>query len=220
MGGEIGKITSVDFTWYLDTPHGADYFRRWHRLRSKSGSLWVHKAIAPLRSRQLVDRRRARSQVSAFGSLQRTTARAGPSAIRPAAAARTRRSAAIYWDITKDKNLSSSTTIASRPTAITRDGCVFKEDIDIFDTMNAVVRYSNGVDMSYSVNAFMPIEGYHLAFNGTEGPARGARLRAPGVGSRRRNRDVRDEELRPAREDRAAARDRGATAAAISGCAI
>ena len=44
MGGEIGKITSVDFNWFLDTSHGADYFRRWHRLRSKSGSLWVHKA--------------------------------------------------------------------------------------------------------------------------------------------------------------------------------
>ena len=35
--------------------------------------------------------------------------------------------------------------------------------------MNAVVKYSNGVDMSYSVNTFMPIEGYYLAFNGTKG---------------------------------------------------
>ena len=37
-------ITSVDFHWYLDTSHGADYFRRWHRLVECSGSLWVHKA--------------------------------------------------------------------------------------------------------------------------------------------------------------------------------
>jgi len=28
--------------------------------------------------------------------------------------------------------------------------------------MNAIVRYSTGVTMSYSVNAFMPIEGYRL----------------------------------------------------------
>ena len=42
--GEIGDITSVDFHWYLDTSHGADYFRRWHRLVECSGSLWVHKA--------------------------------------------------------------------------------------------------------------------------------------------------------------------------------
>src|SRR5690554_3006999 len=26
--GEIGELTSVDFHWYLDTSHGADYFRR------------------------------------------------------------------------------------------------------------------------------------------------------------------------------------------------
>jgi len=44
LSGEIGAITSVDFSWYLDVRHGADYFRRWHRLREKSGSLWVHKA--------------------------------------------------------------------------------------------------------------------------------------------------------------------------------
>ena len=50
-----------------------------------------------------------------------------------------------------------------------RDGCVFKEDIDIYDTMSAAVKYSNGVSMSYSLNASMPIEGYRIAFNGTKG---------------------------------------------------
>ena len=42
--GEIGEITSADLNWYLDTSHGADYFRRWHRLMEKSGSLLLHKA--------------------------------------------------------------------------------------------------------------------------------------------------------------------------------
>ena len=50
-----------------------------------------------------------------------------------------------------------------------RDGCVFREDVDIFDTMNLAVRYANGVQMSYSLNACMPFEGYRLAFNGTRG---------------------------------------------------
>ena len=40
----IGKITSVDFHWYLNTYHGASYFRRWHGYKDKGGSLWVHKA--------------------------------------------------------------------------------------------------------------------------------------------------------------------------------
>src|SRR4029450_3962002 len=43
LGGEIGRVISVDFSWYLDVIHGADYFRRWHRLRKNSGSLLVHK---------------------------------------------------------------------------------------------------------------------------------------------------------------------------------
>ncbi|RUV78298.1 gfo/Idh/MocA family oxidoreductase, partial [Mesorhizobium sp. M1A.F.Ca.IN.020.32.1.1] len=42
--GEIGRVTSVDFHWYLDTKHGADYFRRWHAYTERSGSLFVHKA--------------------------------------------------------------------------------------------------------------------------------------------------------------------------------
>ena len=42
--GAIGTPTAVDFSWVLDTSHGADYFRRWHRERDKSGGLLVHKA--------------------------------------------------------------------------------------------------------------------------------------------------------------------------------
>ena len=40
----IGKVTSVDFNWMLNVYHGSDYFRRWHGLTNRSGSLWVHKA--------------------------------------------------------------------------------------------------------------------------------------------------------------------------------
>ena len=42
--GAIGEITSVHFEWLLDTAHGADYFRRWHREKDKSGGLLVHKS--------------------------------------------------------------------------------------------------------------------------------------------------------------------------------
>jgi predicted dehydrogenase len=42
--GAIGDVLSVDFHEYLDTSHGADYFRRWHRFRKNSGTLLCHKA--------------------------------------------------------------------------------------------------------------------------------------------------------------------------------
>lgn len=41
---EIGDLVSVDLHWYLNTFHGADYFRRWHGIREKSGTLLLHKS--------------------------------------------------------------------------------------------------------------------------------------------------------------------------------
>ncbi|KAF5376265.1 hypothetical protein D9615_008550 [Tricholomella constricta] len=42
--GKIGQVLSVHFEWLLDTLHGADYFRRWHREKGNSGGLMVHKS--------------------------------------------------------------------------------------------------------------------------------------------------------------------------------
>ena len=167
MGGEIGKITSVDFTWFLDTSHGADYFRRWHRLRSKSGSLWVHKATHHF---DLINWWLDADpvQVSAFGSLS-NYGKAGPFRHSNCRTCPHKEKCSYYWDITQDKSLVDLYVNCESADGYQRDGCVFKEDIDIFDTMNAIVRYSSGISMSYSVNAFMPIEGYHLAFNGPKG---------------------------------------------------
>jgi len=44
MQGVVGRPLHVNFQWVLDTYHGADYFRRWHREKDKSGGLLVHKA--------------------------------------------------------------------------------------------------------------------------------------------------------------------------------
>ncbi len=38
-----------------------------------------------------------------------------------------------------------------------RDGCVFKEDIDIYDTMSAVVKYSNGAQHELLVECFYAV---------------------------------------------------------------
>ena len=167
MSGEIGKITSVDFSWFLDTRHGADYFRRWHRLRANSGSLWVHKATHHF---DLINWWLDADpvQVSAFGSLQ-NYGKAGPFRHTTCRGCPHKASCPYFWDITADKNLMELYVGCESADGYTRDGCVFKEDIDIFDTMNALVKYSSGVTMSYSVNTFMPIEGYRVAFNGTKG---------------------------------------------------
>jgi predicted dehydrogenase len=167
MSGAIGRVTSVDFSWYLDVHHGADYFRRWHRLREKSGSLWVHKATHHF---DLVNWWLDADpvEVTASGSIQ-NYGKAGPFRHTHCRPCPHKAECAFHWDMTKDPQLVALYADCESADGYHRDGCVFREDVSAPDTMNALVRYSNGVQMSYSVNAFMPFEGFRVAFNGTKG---------------------------------------------------
>jgi predicted dehydrogenase len=166
QSGAIGTITGVDFHWYLDTRHGADYFRRWHRLKAKGGSLWVHKATHHF---DLINWWLDADpvEVLAFGELSHY-GRKGPFRHTHCRPCPHKAKCAFYWDISKGRGMEIYTQ-AEGEDGYLRDGCVFKEDVDIWDTMTATVRYSTNVLMSYSLNTFMPIEGYALAFNGTKG---------------------------------------------------
>lgn len=44
LEGKVGRVTSVDLNWYIDTYHGASYFKRWNRVREHSGGLSIHKS--------------------------------------------------------------------------------------------------------------------------------------------------------------------------------
>jgi hypothetical protein len=72
-------------------------------------------------------------------------------------------------DIISDPRLELLYDEPSRENGYFRDACVFRPEIDIPDMMSAAILYDNGVQVAYSLNTFMPIEGYHLAFNGQDG---------------------------------------------------
>jgi predicted dehydrogenase len=165
--GEIGKITSVDFSWYLDVRHGADYFRRWHRLKSKGGSLWVHKATHHF---DLVNWwiNADPVEVTAYGALN-VYGKNGPFRGKNCRSCEHKTKCPFYWDITKNERLVKLYPNCEDVDGYYRDGCVFREDCDIYDTMSAIVKYNNGVNMNYSLNAHEPFEGYRIAFNGTKG---------------------------------------------------
>ena len=165
--GEIGDVTSVDFHWYLDTSHGADYFRRWHRKREFSGSLWVHKASHHFDLLNWwIDSEP--EEVFALGKLEFY----GKNGTQRGINCRTcnhKDTCDFYWDITKDSYYKMLYTDNEQYDGYLRDGCVFKEDIDIFDKMAATIKYANGVQVAYSVVTYAPYEGYRIAFNGTKG---------------------------------------------------
>jgi len=165
--GAIGKITSVDFHWYLDIHHGADYFRRWHRLREFGGSLWVHKATHHFDLLNWwIDS--DPTEVFAYGSLEHYGKNNSfrSTNCRPC---EHKDKCKFYFDMTKDKRLMALYADNEKYDGYLRDGCVWKNDIDIFDKMAASIKYANGVQVSYSCTTYSPYEGYRIAFNGTEG---------------------------------------------------
>jgi len=167
VSGEIGEIVSVDFHWYLDVQHGADYFRRWHAFLTHSGSLFVHKATHHF---DLLNWYLAADpdEIFARGEL-RYYGRKGPFRGPRCKTCQHASVCDFYVDIGRDSWLDMLYEGPSREDGYFRDACVFREEIDIPDTMSAAILYENGVQVSYSLNTFMPIEGYHLAFNGKKG---------------------------------------------------
>jgi predicted dehydrogenase len=163
----IGEVTSVDFHWYLDIEHGADYFRRWHAYKARSGGLFVHKATHhfDLLNWFLASEPR---EVFARGALVHY-GKAGPFRGKRCRTCEHAGACDYYFDLAADPRLEALYEGPSEEDGYYRDGCVFREDIDIYDTMTAAIVYESGVQVSYSLNAFMPIEGYQLAFNGQRG---------------------------------------------------
>lgn len=165
--GEIGELTSVDFHWYLDTRHGADYFRRWHRLREKGGTLWVHKAthhfdLLNWWIESDPEEVFATAKLEFYGknnSFRHTHCRPCPH----------KNTCKFYFDITGRERYMNLYVANEKYDNYHRDGCVFREDVNIYDKMAATIKYANGVHVSYSLTTYSPYEGYRIAFNGTKG---------------------------------------------------
>ncbi|MCL2834145.1 MAG: Gfo/Idh/MocA family oxidoreductase, partial [Treponema sp.] len=72
-------------------------------------------------------------------------------------------------DIEHNETMKALYLDAEADSGYIRDRSVFSEDISIEDTMGLAVRYQNNAIMTYSLNAYMPWEGYNIVFNGSKG---------------------------------------------------
>lgn len=165
--GTIGEVTSVDFNWYLNTYHGASYFRRWHGLRQCGGTLWVHKATHhfDLLNWWLDS---DPEEVFAYGALEHYGSN-GPFRGDKCRTCPHSKDCKFYWDITKDEHLMNLYVKNEHHDGYIRDNCLFRHEINIYDKMSAQVKYANGVVANYSLTTYSPFEGWRIAFNGTDG---------------------------------------------------
>jgi len=163
----VGQITSVDFNWYLNIHHGASYFRRWHGIMNKSGSLWVHKASHHFDLLNWwIDS--DPEEVFAYGALEHY-GKNGPFRGKNCRSCEHKNECKYYWDITKSQHDYKMYVENEKYDGYVRDGCVYRNEIDIFDKMSAQIKYANNVVVNYSLTTYSPYEGWKIAFNGSEG---------------------------------------------------
>ncbi|MFV2197813.1 Gfo/Idh/MocA family protein [Nocardiopsis sp. LOL_012] len=172
-GGAIGEVGSVHFEWLLDLRHGADYFRRWHRDKTQSGGLLVHKASHHFDLVNWWTGARP-TEVYAKGGLFFY----GPdNARRHGLGADYRRGHgaasaegdpfALHMDDSPD--LSALYLQAEHEDGYHRDLNVFGPGITIEDDMSVMVSYDTGVRLTYHLVAYAPWEGYRISFTGSKG---------------------------------------------------
>jgi predicted dehydrogenase len=171
--GTIGEVLSVHFEWLLDTNHGADYFRRWHRDIRNSGGLTVHKATHHF---DLVNWwiGSVPDTVFGFGELKfygrENAERRGQLRFYDRAhGSEHARNDPFALHMEKHEELRKLYLEAEHEDGYHRDQSVFGDGISIADDMALVVRYASGATMSYHLTAYSPWEGWRIAFNGTRG---------------------------------------------------
>ncbi|WP_082234932.1 Gfo/Idh/MocA family protein [Halobacillus massiliensis] len=190
LSGKIGRVTSVDLNWYIDTYHGSSYFQRWNRMREFSGGLSIHKSSHHF---DLVNWWLGQKpvEVFAFGALNYY----GPESehnplkedgrhcqtchVKDDCSYYTRWNSRSNSAIVKDDHIDSDTKRKDGYTNYRPDQCIFDSEIEIEDTYTATVRYEKGALLSYSINFSLPYEGYRLTINGTKGRIETTEYHAP-----------------------------------------
>jgi predicted dehydrogenase len=173
QAGAVGKVLSVHFEWLLDTVHGADYFRRWHRDKHNSGGLMVHKSTHHF---DLVNwwLDTQPETVFAMGDLlfygrENAEERGVTQFYERAYGRKVAEDDPFALHLDRDEALRRMYLEAEKEDGYLRDRSVFGEGISIEDDMAVLVRYKNRALMSYHLTTYSPWEGYRVAFNGTKG---------------------------------------------------
>jgi hypothetical protein len=75
----------------------------------------------------------------------------------------------FYWDITTHPEYMKMYVACESEDGYLRDACLFRHDLDTWDTNSVLVRYASGVQMTYSLTAAAPYEGQRVTLTGSKG---------------------------------------------------
>ncbi|MCW5953722.1 MAG: Gfo/Idh/MocA family oxidoreductase, partial [Propionibacteriaceae bacterium] len=173
--GEIGRVTAVHFDWALDTRHGADYFRRWHREKVNNGGLLVHKSSHHFDLvNWWIDAVPERVFASGGRKFYGDDAGHAEHYSRSPIEVELNERGIDPWflDIAEDPWLDALYgEDAQAVDSYVRNRSVFDPGMTTEDTLGLIVEYRGGVVLTYSLVAYAPWEGYRVVVHGTEGQA-------------------------------------------------
>jgi predicted dehydrogenase len=170
--GAIGEVIHVDMQYMLDISHGADYFRRWHRDKSQSGGLLVHKSTHHF---DLVNwwLDAIPETVFAFGKLgfygRSNAQKRGLDLKYERYTGQDTAEDPFALKLDDDEELRRMYYEAEVHDGYIRDRNVFSDGVTIEDSIAVLVQYKGGATLQYSLNTFLPYEGFNVAFSGTKG---------------------------------------------------
>ncbi|MCZ7645438.1 MAG: Gfo/Idh/MocA family oxidoreductase [Planctomycetota bacterium] len=165
--GAIGQLKWVQFQENLDRRHGADYFRRWHRVKANSGGLLIHKAshhfdVLNYLIDSIPETLLARGGLTFYG-------KHGPFRHKRCEGCPHAGQCEFHVELFKNERTRKLYKEAERADGYIRDGCVFDREIDIEDQASVLYDYKNGVRVTYSLHAFGSYEGWIIQFEGADG---------------------------------------------------
>lgn len=169
----IGQVNSIHFEWLLNTKHGADYFRRWHRDKRNSGGLLVHKSthhfdLVNFWIDSQPDTVFAMGDLMFYGK-ENAEARGVKEFYYRSHGSEAAANDPFGLQLSESDNLNELYLKAEHEDGYLRDQSVFGDGINIEDTLGLMVRYKNKTILTYSLNAYLPWEGFRVVFNGTKG---------------------------------------------------
>jgi len=179
QGGELGRLTNIEYVYNLDTFHGPSYFYRWNRERARSGGLSVHKGVhhfdvltwligAPP---EVIFGFGALNYFGPDGAHNPQSLSSGKLSLPEQRAACPYFKKNYEGKFRPDQGRPGTgwdTFSLPYDAQYPEDAYIYDPAIDIEDTYSAVLKYRNGVSVSYSCNFSTPGEGYQLAINGTK----------------------------------------------------
>ena len=164
--GKLGRIMAINYDYYVNRTHGADYFKRWHRLMEFSEGMLLHKSTHHFDIINWILEDEPRLVTALADKIYYSdNSKMLSERCRNCEGKDSCESALMQFDELSEELYYK----AESEDGYIRDKCAFSEGSDIYDNMSVSVKYGKGTLLTYALNLFSQKEGFRLVITGEDG---------------------------------------------------